>query len=118
MDEAIDYFYVPAEIKVFFQFEGESTIYCLVHSCHYKNEKSLVLSKMWMKVYKDVPVLLYPLYRNGNHVDIDGIEPIYWIVSTESIKLHCLLVPFQESLCFMLEILHPTNWPDKFLEIP
>ena len=35
---------VPAELKLFFHFESDPELYSVVHSCHYRNEKAMVLS--------------------------------------------------------------------------
>jgi len=71
-----------------------------------------------MKEYQGIPVSSFSTYRNNQQVDVDAVDPIYCVVSLESIISHCLLVPYKKSLCFMLEIIHPNQWPDEFLEIP
>ena len=57
---------VPAEIKMFFQFESESTLYSIIHSCHYRNEKMSVLSVIWMKEYYNVSISEFPSYKTNN----------------------------------------------------
>jgi len=118
MTDETDQYLVPAEIQIFFQFEDDPTMYSLVHSCHYRHEKSSVLSYMWMKEYRGVPVSSFPTYKTNQEVNVSDKDPIFRVVQCKSIISHCLLLPFKPDTCFMLEVIHPSKWADEFLEIP
>ena len=109
---------VPAVIQLFFQIEHDPTIYSVVHSCHYRKDKSSVLSVMWMKEYHGIPISSFSMYKNNEIDNVGDLEPVLHVVSTHSIHSHCLLVPYKRDSCFMLQIIHPSQWANEFLEIP
>ena len=73
---------------------------------------------MWMKEYHGVPISNFGMYKNNEHVNVNNIDPILRVVSTQSIHSHCLMVPFKQDSCFMLHIIHPSKWANEFLETP
>lgn len=93
---------VPSELRLFFKFEEENTLYCIVHSCEYSHKRNSVLSVKWKKEYISQSTLLTR-------------EPLYHVISCDSIDSHCLLVPYQVGLEYVLHILHPKSWADEFL---
>ena len=42
---------VPSELRLFFKFEKDAALYCIVHSCGFENVKNSVLSIKWKKEY-------------------------------------------------------------------
>ncbi|HEY9299394.1 MAG TPA: hypothetical protein VIQ31_24145, partial [Phormidium sp.] len=92
---------VPAELKMIFQIENDDTCYCVVHSCYFRSEESLVLSTMWMKEYLDINENLFTEYKNMDSTSIiQGEKPIFRVIEAESIHSHCLLLPYHPSSCF------------------
>ena len=109
---------VPAQLRLFFSFDTESTIYCLIHSCHYRNEKLSVLSSIWMKEYIGIPVSSFSTYRHCTcWKNSNNLVPVYRIVECNAIHSNCLLIPHHSSNCYVIYILHPDKWADEFFPI-
>ena len=109
---------VPAELQMFFQIENNSVLYCVIHSCHYKNEKSSVLSRIWMKEYDGVAVSNFSNYKSDYLTISSDTNPLFRVVECDSIHSHTLLMPFKHQSWFVLQIIHPTKWANEFLYIP
>ena len=116
--EEIDHYLVPAELQLFFKFESDTTIYSVIHSCHYRNEKASVLSFMWMKEFVDVPKTSFSLYKGAEYLFPTNTTPVYRVVECDSIDSHCLLMPFKKDSVYTLQIIHTSKWANGFLEIP
>jgi len=70
-----------------------------------------------MKEYYGIPVSSFSMYRNIQNNYIADAEPLLCVVPTHSIHSHCLLMPFKEQSYFLLQIIHPTDWANEFLDI-
>ena len=70
-----------------------------------------------MKEYYNTPVLSFPKYRTLQQLAKNDKEPVYCVVSTNSIHSHSLILPFKEESCYVLQIIHPSDWANEFLDI-
>jgi len=110
---------VPAKLLLFFRFHLETTIYCVIHSCHYKTEVISVLSRMWIHEFVDKKPKDIPSFKNVDKAyHLNATDPLLQIINTESIDLHCLLIPYQDTSCICIQIISPTEWADKFFALP
>jgi hypothetical protein len=100
---------VPAEIQMFFKFESKPPIYSVVHLCHYRNDKSSVLSIIWMKEFYETTVSDFPSYKYNEVHMASSNKPLYHVVQCDSIHSHCLLLPFKKQSCLILQIIHPNK---------
>lgn len=109
---------VPAQLKMIFQIKDNNNYYCVIHSCYDHFDPMSVLSYIWMLEYEDVPVELFSTYKTYQKEDMNaGLKPIYRVVKHKSIHSHCLLIPFDETSTFVLQIKHPNEWANEFLNI-
>ena len=110
---------VLCELMSMFQIENKDTLYCVIHSCHFQSNKTLVLSSMWMKEYYDVPVSRFNEYKTLQLTSpLEGEKPLYCIVEADSIVKHCLLIPYHAPSSFFLLIKDPIEWSKEFHSIP
>ena len=109
---------VPAHLRLIFQFENESTIHCIIHSCHYRTEKLSVLTNIWMKEFKGISISTFPLYKQGLSWKIlNDLEPIYRIIDSDSIHSNCLLFPHHSCNSYVIHVQHPDQWANEFFPI-
>lgn len=100
--ETDTFLFIPLELRLFFKCEQEAELYCIVHSCEYSYNQHSVLSVKWKKEYLSQSNVLTR-------------EPLYHVISCDSIDSHCLLLPYEYGLEYVLQILHPRAWANKFL---
>ena len=97
-----DFVLIPSELRLFFKFEQEKELYCIVHSCEYTSNQNSILSVTWKKEYL-------------SHSSMLTKEPVYHVISCDSIDSHCLLLPYDFGAEYVLQILHSNVWADEFL---
>ena len=106
---------VPGKLKMFFQVEGNSTLYAVVHSCQFQSAKQSILSTIWMKEYKDIPETCFSQYKEMKTTKLMiGERPIYCVIDVSSVHAHCLLIPHHHNTCFFLLISNPNTWANEF----
>ena len=69
-----------------------------------------------MKEYLNIPVSSFPVYRYLYHSQKIENEPLLRVVTAHFIHSHCIIVPFKEESCYILQIIHPSDWANKFLD--
>ena len=70
-----------------------------------------------MKEYLNIPTSLFPMYRNIHNSQKIDDEPLLCAVTAHSFYSHCLILLFKEQSCYVLQIIHPTDWANNFLDI-
>ena len=97
-----DFVLIPSKLRLFFKCEQGEELYCIVHSCEYTSNQNSVLSVKWKKEYL-------------SHSNMLTKEPVYRVISCDSINSHCLLLPYEFGSEYVLQILHSNVWADEFL---
>jgi hypothetical protein len=109
---------IPAELRMIFQVEEDEEFYALVHSCHEKHHKLSVLSYVWLKeCVGDINSEIAKYRPYAQHETYEEKEPIFRIVSCDSIHSHCLLMPMKKYSNEFIQIVHPTKWANAFYSI-
>jgi len=118
-EDSIESQLVPAQLCLFFKFKLDDTMYCVIHSCHYKSKDISVLGTMWIKEYKDKTL---SSFLSGKLIDdtdhLNAMQPYLRIIKCKAIYSQCMLIPYQATSCIVIKLNHPTDWPEEFFAFP
>jgi hypothetical protein len=109
---------IPAQLRMIFQVEDDDEFYAVIHSCHAKCHKLSVLSYVWLKEYvgdRNSEIAKFRPYAQQE--TYEEKEPLFRIISCESIHSHCLLMPMRKYSNELIQIAHPTKWANAFYHI-
>ena len=117
-EESIEIQLVPVQICLFFKFRLNYTIYCVIHSCHYKSKDISVLGTLWIKKYEDKTMSNFPSVTRMNENHLNAMQPYLQIIKCEAIYSQCILIPYQATSCIVIKLKHPNEWPDIKFALP
>ena len=100
-----------------FKLKDDDSLYAMIHSCHEQSHKLSVLTYVWRKEYENPNSLKIAKFKPYQNIqNTQNMQPIYQIVSFDSIHGHTLLFPLERNGDQILQVVHPNKWANAFYE--
>ena len=107
---------IPAKLICIIQDESND-FFAIVHSCLQYRKKVSVLTYWWQLEYENVSESrrINAQYTIGKNTQ--GLSAVYQKASIDCVHKHCLIVPYQNSSQFVMEVIDQDKWADCFSSV-